>query len=162
MPCVGRTVTKKHTSCFRRLSHSCLISLRTLSATVTSARTLDGALSPMLGLATSTTANDWMGWAMRAHPPKYTLPSSALLVENLQLLVTDATTLVRLDFQFELNYIIHHLVFCLFSFVLSADQVFYRFWDMSLKSIFQVCGVLCHGNDIQLWRGNKLIWLMIQ
>lgn len=79
MPCVGRTVIKKHTSCLRKLSHSYLISFLTLRVTVTSALTHEGAFSPMLGLATSTTAKLVMGCAIRAQPPKYTLPSSARL-----------------------------------------------------------------------------------
>lgn len=80
MPWFGRTVIRKQTSCFLKFSHSCLISFRTLNVTVTSARTRDGAFSPMLGLATSTTAKLVMGWAIRAQPPKYTLSSSERLV----------------------------------------------------------------------------------
>lgn len=43
---VGRTVSRKHTSCFRKFSHSDLISCLTLRFIVTSALTLDGFFSP--------------------------------------------------------------------------------------------------------------------
>lgn len=66
----GWTQTKKQASCFRRFSHSFLISRRTFKCTVTSALTRAGRFSPILGRATSTTVNPMMGWAIRAQPPK--------------------------------------------------------------------------------------------